>query len=188
MYEWLTFKHPFTCIIAGPSSFGKSTFCISFLQNLDTLCTEQKLNGGIIWCYSEKTAFPHNQLSELKKNVQYHKGVPKNNTANAQGEPCLIILDDLLTEVYSEDVCVLFTRGSHHRNISVILITRILFHQDRNCRDISRNVKYVLLFKNVRIKGSFAIWRIKRSPKTVLVCLRRILTQRKELAIIYSWI
>ena len=157
MYEWLRFKHPFTCILAGPSSSGKTTFCITLLQNLDTLCAEREFKGGIIWCYSEKTAVPHKQLSALNKNVQYHKGVPDNNNfANARGEPCLLILDDLLTEVYSEDVCVLFTRGSHHRNISVILITQNLFHQGRNCRDISLNAKYLVLFKNVRDKRQFS--------------------------------
>ena len=125
MYEWLRFKHPFTCILEGPSSSGKTTFCITLLQNLDTLCKEREFKGGIIWCYSEKKAVPHKPLSALNKNVQYHKGVPENNNfANAGGEQCLIVLDDLLTEVYSKDVCVLFTRGSHHRHISVILITQ----------------------------------------------------------------
>jgi len=79
-----------------------------------------------------------------------------NNFANAQGETCLIILDDLLTEVYSEDVCVLFTRSRHHRNISWILITQNLFHQGRNCRDISLNAKYPVLFKNIRDKRQFS--------------------------------
>ena len=78
--------------------------------------------------------------------------MPKSNFENAQGEPCLIILDDLLTEVYSEDVCVLFTRRSHHRNISVRIITQNLFHHGRNCRDISLKAKYFVLFKNVSDK------------------------------------
>jgi hypothetical protein len=122
------FKHPFTYIIAGPCGSGESSFCITLLQNLDT-CKEQKFKVGIIWCYSEKTAVPHKQLSALNKNIHYHKGVSRNNNnfANVQGETCLIILDDLFTEVYSEDVCVLFKSGSHHRNISVILITQNLF-------------------------------------------------------------
>ena len=31
------FKHPFTYIIGGPTRSGNSTFCIRFLQNIDTL-------------------------------------------------------------------------------------------------------------------------------------------------------
>ena len=52
-------------------------------------------------------------------------------------------------------MCDLFTKGSHHRNISVILITQNLFHQGRFCRDISLNAKYSVALKNVRDKSQF---------------------------------
>ena len=103
--------------------------------------------------------------------------MPKCNFEKAQGEPCLIILDDLLTEVYSEGVCVLFTRSSHHRNIGVILITQKLFHQGPNCRDIALNAKYLVLFRNVRDKRQFYHLANQVPPKTVPDCLRRIMTQ-----------
>jgi len=44
---------------------------------------------------------------------------------------------------------VTVTRGSQHRNISVILITQDLFHHGRYCRDISLNAKYMVVLKNV---------------------------------------
>jgi hypothetical protein len=53
-------------------------------------------------------------------------------------------------------VCHLFTKGSHHRGISVILITQNLFHQGRYWRDISLNAKYLILLKNVRDKNQFS--------------------------------
>ena len=52
-------------------------------------------------------------------------------------------------------MCDLFTKGSNHRNISVILITQNLFHQGKFCRDISLNAKYIVL-KNVRDRGQFS--------------------------------
>jgi len=55
-------------------------------------------------------------------------------------------MENLLIEVYSRDVCDLFTKGRHHRNISVILITKNLFHQGRFSRDISLNAKYLVVF------------------------------------------
>jgi hypothetical protein len=128
------------------------------------------------------------KLSELKKNVQYHKGVPEHNFANAQGEPCLIILDDFLAEVNSEDVSVLFTRRSHHRKISVILITQHLSHQGLNCRDISLNAKYLILFKNVMDKRQFSHLANQVLPEHSTGLFKAILTQRRELTVICSWI
>jgi hypothetical protein len=53
-------------------------------------------------------------------------------------------------------MCLLFTKGCHHRNISVILIIQNLFHQGRYCRDISLNTKYLVLLKNTRDKQQFS--------------------------------
>jgi hypothetical protein len=66
------------------------------------------------------------------------------------------VLDDLLNKVYSRAVCDLFTKGSHHRNLSVILITLNFFHQAPHCRDIPLNAKYLVAPKNVRDRNLFA--------------------------------
>ena len=46
----------------------------------------------------------------------------------------------------------LFTRGSHHRNLSVIYIVQNLFHLGKGSRSISLNSHYLVLFKNPRDK------------------------------------
>ena len=92
--------------------------------------------GAIVWCYGEKSAVPSRH--QLPANVTCNEGVPE-DFVSANGETCLVILEDLLNDVYSKQVCELFTRGSHHRNIRVILISQNLFHQGRFCRDISLN-------------------------------------------------
>jgi hypothetical protein len=76
--------------------------------------------------------------------------------ANVGCRPALIILDDLLNEVYSKGVCRLFKKGSHHLNISVSLLTQNLFHQGRYCKDIYLKTKYIVLLKNVRDKRQFS--------------------------------
>jgi len=63
-----------------------------------------------------------------------------------------VILDDLLNDIYSKQICDLFTRGSHYRNISVVLITQNLFHQECYCRYISLNARYLVALQNVRDK------------------------------------
>ena len=140
--------------MAGPTGSGKTSFCIKLIRNLDTLCTELRFRGGIIWCYSEKTAVPRQQLNRLGLNVTYQEGLPE-KYGNALDEPSLIILDDLLNQVYSKVVCHLFTKGSHHRNISVLILTQNLLHKGTKCRDISLNAKYLVLLKNVRYKNQF---------------------------------
>jgi ABC-type phosphate transport system ATPase subunit len=74
----LRIKHPFTCFVSGPTGSGKSSFYIKVLQNLDTLFTEQNVDGGIIWWYSERIAVPSQQLATLKRNIKFHEGVPAN--------------------------------------------------------------------------------------------------------------
>ena len=150
MSDDLKFRHPFSCIVSGPSGSGKTSFVKRFLRNLRDLCSVQSFAGGVVWCYGEKSAVP----SRLPVDVIIHEGVPE-VFGSASGEPSLVILDDLLNYVYSKQVCELFMRGSHHRNISVILITQNLFHQGRFCRDISLNAHYIVAFKNVRDKKQF---------------------------------
>ena len=42
----------------------------------------------------------------------------------------------------------IFTRGSHHRNLSIIYIVQNLFYQGKDSRSISLNSHYLILFKN----------------------------------------
>jgi len=62
------------------------------------------------------------------------------------------VLDDLLDSAYSTKVSQLFTEGSHHRNISLVLITQSLFHQGPSSRVVSLNSMYIVVFKNPRDK------------------------------------
>ena len=61
----------------------------------------------------------------------------------------LIFFDDQMIEAGKDDRIVkLFTKGSHHRNLSVIYIVQNLFHQGKGNRSISLNSHYLVLFKN----------------------------------------
>jgi len=91
-----------------------------------------------------------------------------------------VILEDLLTDVYSKQVCELFTRGSHHRNISVILINQNLFHQGRFCRDISLNAHYIVAFKNVSDKKQFTFLTSQVHPKDSVGLYNAYLIATKE--------
>jgi hypothetical protein len=99
---------------------------------------------NIVWCQTENNATHH------FKNVSFVKGVP--DFENPENVPTRIVLDDLMDSPYSTKVGEIFTRGSHHGNISLILITQNVFHQGPSSRYISLNSKYIVVFKNPRNK------------------------------------
>ena len=137
----LKLQHPFTLIVAGPSSCFKSTFVIRLLER--TVQLSDIAFQNIVWGLSENA--PH-----YLKNVSFVKGEPE--FENPENVPTLIVLDDLMDSAYSTKVSELFTKGSNHRNISVVLITQNLFHQGSSSGDIPLNSKYIVVFKNPRDK------------------------------------
>ena len=63
----------------------------------------------------------------------------------------LIVFDEQMIDASKDKRIVnLFTRGSHHRNLSVIYIVQNLFHQGKGSRSISLDSHYLVLFKNPR--------------------------------------
>ena len=74
-----------------------------------------------MWCHSENNATQH------LKNISLVKGVP--DFESPEKLPTILVLDDLMDSVYSAKVSELFTKGTHHRNISLVLITQNLFHE-----------------------------------------------------------
>ena len=59
------------------------------------------------------------------------------------------MFDDLMTEAKRDQrIADLFTKGCHHRNISVIYLTQNLFPQGEACRDIALKTQYMVLFNN----------------------------------------
>ena len=65
-------------------------------------------------------------------------------------EPLLIVIDDQMDQV-DEKITRLFTKGSHHRNISVMYIVQNLFDNNKEHRTISLNAHYLTIFKNPRV-------------------------------------
>ena len=70
-------------------------------------------------------------------------------------QPTLLIVDDLMIET-NEEIANMFTKGSHHRNASVVFLVQNLFHKNKHVRTISLNSHYMVLFKNPRDASQFA--------------------------------
>ena len=86
------------------------------------------------------------------------KGVPPEVTLSRDVEDIehltrskrhLVIVDDKMGSA-AEKMLGLFTKGSHHRNISIVYIVQNLFDQNKYHRTISLNTHYLVLFKSPR--------------------------------------
>ena len=93
---------------------------------------------NIVLCHSE------NNAPDRLKNFSFVKVLPEFD--NHENVLTLILLVDLIGSAYCTKVSQLFTKGSHHRNISLVLITQNLFYQGPSSRDISLNSKYIVVF------------------------------------------
>ena len=75
----------------------------------------------ILRCYGE-----YQTLYGTVKGIEFQQGLPDLDNLDPR-EKHLIILDDLMDET-DQRVASLFTKKSHHRNISVMYIVQNLFH------------------------------------------------------------
>jgi ABC-type phosphate/phosphonate transport system ATPase subunit len=67
------FKHPFTCMIAGPSKSGKTTLLRKILQSNQNLIHPQV--ERIVYCYSRwQDGFEKLQLTVPA--IEFHQGLP----------------------------------------------------------------------------------------------------------------
>uniref|UniRef100_A0A1Y1KS04 Uncharacterized protein n=1 Tax=Photinus pyralis TaxID=7054 RepID=A0A1Y1KS04_PHOPY len=133
--------HPFSAIVSGPSGSGKSYFVVNFLKNVGNICNV--VFERIVWHYAE-----WQELYDDLKGIEFHQGLP--DMSNFDGlKPTLVIIDDLMRESNGSMVDI-FTKGCHHRNLSVFFLTQNIFHQGKGQRDISLNAHYIILFKNPR--------------------------------------
>ena len=66
------FKHPFTSMVAGPTSSGKTVIVSKIIKHIDSL-VDKKIER-IVYCYS----LWQNEYDEILKNnmkVEFHQGI-----------------------------------------------------------------------------------------------------------------
>lgn len=145
----LSWKHPFTSIVAGPTSSGKSTFIRKFIHQIKDIVDQPIYE--IIYCSPILNTY--NEKSNVK--ITYHDTIPDVLNVFSDKKNRLLILDDMMREAGS-DVIDLYTKYSHHLNISIIFISQNFFSSGKGRRDLSLNTHYIVCFKNPRDKQQIA--------------------------------
>jgi hypothetical protein len=93
--------------------------------------------------------------------IEFNQGIPDdidNIDYLDVSQRNLIVLDDLMAQSGKDKrIADLFTKGSHHRNLSIIYIVQNIFHQGKEMRNISLNAHYIVLFKSPRDKQQISM-------------------------------
>jgi hypothetical protein len=135
-------KSPFTAIVTGPTGCGKTRLLMRLIESADYVCTEPPVS--ITYCYGE-----WQYVFDSVKGVTFHEGMIDYEDIPRDGKPRWLIIDDLMSEVSGKsETNNLFTKISHHRNVSVFFITQNPFKKEN--RTISLNAHYYFWFKNPR--------------------------------------
>ena len=145
--------HPFTCIVAGCTQSGKTLWVKTLLENAQQ--TIRLPPQRIIWCYGQWQPM-YLEMIDTIPGIEFFEGIPSEIDSRDfldVNKRNLIVLDDLMAQSGGDKrIANLFTKGSHHRNLSVIYIVQNIFHQGTETRNISLNTHYIVLFKSPRDK------------------------------------
>ena len=169
-------------IIAGPSGSGKSELVKQWLRYLNVFQVKPRT---MVYAYDRWQPRSIDQMVGPKLG-----GV--------------LVLDDLMEEGGQDKrVLDLFTKDSHHRNITVLYLTQDLFPPGKFSKTINRNAHYIVAFKNPRDQTGIRTILLQAVPdrwRQVLRLFRRItsrpfgylmldvhLTPREGQAQVHTW-
>ena len=145
--------HPFTAIVAGMTGSGKTVWVQNLLEHASRVI--QPPPQRIVWSYSQWQPV-YNQMQQTLPGIEFVKGIPHDLDEDWYFDPQtnnLIVIDDQMAETSNDKrILNLFTKGSHHRNLSVIFLCQNVYFQGKIMRTLSLNTAYLVLFKNPRDK------------------------------------
>ena len=134
-------QSPFTGLISGATGTGKSQWIIKLIKNAKEMIVEPPAH--IMYCYSEINP----EILKLKnENVEIFHGVPSREQIEGKPKNLLLILDDLANEIDSRFLDALYTKYSHHLDISVFTIVQNLYTPKIKIARV--NCHYICLMKN----------------------------------------
>ncbi len=116
---------PFTCLIVGPTMSGKTIFTRALVESADNLIYPRPQR--IVWCYGEFQPL-YEDMMKINSKIEFVEGFP--NELYEGFSPSvnnLLLLDDLMVELGNDKrLTNLYTKGAHHRYLSIIHIQQNL--------------------------------------------------------------
>ena len=145
----LRLQWPFSMILVGPTSSGKSTLLNKILSSKKNLFTQQPEK---IRLYFNVWQPVYGQMVSSGVLTDCVEGIPNQEDLISfqKSSQCSLVIFDDLAEVLTTVISNLFTVGCHHFNTSCILISQNLFQRSSIWRVCSLNATYILPLKNPR--------------------------------------
>ena len=139
------FKHPFTALIAGPTGSGKTVLTRNLLKEFKRTTSINAQTLNVLWCHGQwQTSY---EIKVEGVDIHYHDGLADESLIK-KIKPHIIVIDDLMNEVCDNiEMSNIFTKQSHHMNISVIFIVQNMFKKGKEIRDIRLNCHQLILLK-----------------------------------------
>ncbi|RWS19648.1 hypothetical protein B4U80_05101 [Leptotrombidium deliense] len=148
-FELLKLKHPFSCILAGPSFSGKTTLVTNIINCLSEISTFENIKINLLWIYGQQESISNISFCQ-NINVLFDNVVPT-DTYLKENNINIVVIDDLMSEACDDKALAeFFTKKSHHMKFSVFLLIQNLFYKSRQLRTISLNASYIIIMKNRR--------------------------------------
>ena len=141
------FQSPATISISGSTGSGKTSWLFILIEYKDQMFVDSPKK--ILYCFGAWQPM----FERFDGKIEFHEGLPSDMLINefADGHHHLFIIDDLIElAVQSSQVQNLFTKNSHHKNLTVIYINQNMFCKGKYARNLSINTQYMILFRSPR--------------------------------------
>lgn len=128
------------------SACGKSTWVFRLIKERDCMIDTPPIQVIYSLPSGQQIDIPDDIKND--KSVKFCRGLPE-IAEFSDRKHRLLIIDDQASEC-GESIVSLFTRLSHHYNLSVIVLTQNIFLSNPSFRTMSLNAHYIVLFKAPR--------------------------------------
>lgn len=148
----MSFRHPATIIVAGGTGSGKSVLTRAIIEHHRYTFVGMPEKPKVIWCYGiEQDSYS----KPIQNTVSlFHEGLVTDEEIKGSS-PQIIVVDDLMTEKANDPhMHNLFTKVSHHRQVTVIYITQNMYEKGQ-CK-MKRNAHYLVMMRNPSDKSQLA--------------------------------
>lgn len=143
------FLHPCTISICGNSASGKTTLTLEILKNVTQLFIPKPKH--LIVLYSQYQPLYEEFKSLNFESISLIQGL---NLDFESIQDCIVVIDDMMTDIMkSSKVQEVFTKISHHREVSIISLTQNLFPSGRYSKDIRLNLHYYIVLKSFTLQS-----------------------------------